>query len=131
MHLLNTLATAAFTAVIAFSGPAFADPDKNESGKKEMSEHRDDKRYDRRGEHKAFEERKDHGRYDDKRWDRKDDKKYSKDEKYGKDDQKRNKDSDEPHAAGNAPYGHMPPRGECKLWYPDRPAGHQPAPTKC
>jgi hypothetical protein len=29
------------------------------------------------------------------------------------------------------PNGHLPPPGECKLWYPDRPPGHQPPPFKC
>jgi hypothetical protein len=29
------------------------------------------------------------------------------------------------------PDGHMPPPGECRVWYPDRPAGHQPPPFKC
>lgn len=29
------------------------------------------------------------------------------------------------------PNGHLPPPGECRVWYPDRPAGHQPPPFKC
>ena len=29
------------------------------------------------------------------------------------------------------PSGHLPPPGECRLWYPDRPPGHQPPPYKC
>ncbi|MFC5698876.1 tetratricopeptide repeat protein [Pseudomonas sp. GCM10022186] len=29
------------------------------------------------------------------------------------------------------PRGHMPPRGKCRIWFPDRPAGQQPAPGKC
>jgi hypothetical protein len=29
------------------------------------------------------------------------------------------------------PDGHLPPPGECRVWYPDRPAGHQPPPFKC
>lgn len=29
------------------------------------------------------------------------------------------------------PNGHLPPPGECRIWYPDRPAGHQPPPFKC
>jgi hypothetical protein len=29
------------------------------------------------------------------------------------------------------PAGHLPPPGECRVWYPDRPAGHQPPPTSC
>lgn len=29
------------------------------------------------------------------------------------------------------PKGHYPPPGECRLWYPERPAGQQPPPFKC
>lgn len=29
------------------------------------------------------------------------------------------------------PKGHLPPPGECKVWFPDRPAGHQPPPQSC
>ena len=29
------------------------------------------------------------------------------------------------------PYGHYPPPGECRLWYPDRPPGQQPPPGDC
>lgn len=29
------------------------------------------------------------------------------------------------------PNGHLPPPGECRLWYPDRLAGQQPPPYKC
>ncbi|MFZ6044726.1 tetratricopeptide repeat protein [Pseudomonas sp. CR3202] len=29
------------------------------------------------------------------------------------------------------PRGYMPPRGKCRIWFPDRPAGQQPAPGKC
>jgi len=31
----------------------------------------------------------------------------------------------------NIPPGHYPPPGECRIWYPDRPAGQQPPPTGC
>ena len=30
----------------------------------------------------------------------------------------------------NIPQGHYPPPGECRIWFPDRPPGHQPPPTK-
>ena len=30
----------------------------------------------------------------------------------------------------NIPYGHYPSRGEFRIWYPDRPAGHQPPPRQ-
>jgi hypothetical protein len=29
------------------------------------------------------------------------------------------------------PRGHWPPRGKCRIWFPDRPPGHQPAPDSC
>ena len=29
------------------------------------------------------------------------------------------------------PPGHLPPPGECRIWYPDRPPGHQPPPGPC
>ncbi|MFO7721509.1 MAG: hypothetical protein R6W85_13870 [Gillisia sp.] len=29
------------------------------------------------------------------------------------------------------PKGHYPPPGSCKIWYPNRPPGHQPAATSC
>lgn len=29
------------------------------------------------------------------------------------------------------PPGHLPPPGECRVWYPDRPPGHQPPPGAC
>lgn len=29
------------------------------------------------------------------------------------------------------PDGHLPPPGECRIWYPGRPPGQQPPPVKC
>jgi len=29
------------------------------------------------------------------------------------------------------PPGHMPPPGECRIWFPDRPPGQQPPPGDC
>jgi hypothetical protein len=29
------------------------------------------------------------------------------------------------------PPGHMPPPGECRIWFPDRPPGQQPPPGPC
>lgn len=33
--------------------------------------------------------------------------------------------------AQGIPPGHLPPPGECRVWYDDRPAGQQPPPTSC
>jgi len=35
------------------------------------------------------------------------------------------------HEASGIPNGHLPPPGQCRIWYPDRPAGQQPAPEQC
>ena len=29
------------------------------------------------------------------------------------------------------PPGHLPPPGECRVWFPGRPPGHQPPPGPC
>ncbi len=29
------------------------------------------------------------------------------------------------------PKGHLPPPGECRIWYPDRAPGQQPPPGNC
>lgn len=29
------------------------------------------------------------------------------------------------------PNGHLPPPGECRVWFDDRPPGQQPPPTSC
>lgn len=31
----------------------------------------------------------------------------------------------------HVPPGHMPPPGQCRIWYPDTPPGHQPPPGPC
>jgi|OpeIllAssembly_1097287.scaffolds.fasta_scaffold35374_2 hypothetical protein len=46
------------------------------------------------------------------------------------------RDRSSPHFRGrysrlDIPYGHYPPPGECRLWYPDRPPGQQPPPADC
>lgn len=35
------------------------------------------------------------------------------------------------HGGPSIPEGHMPPPGECRIWYPDRSPGQQPPPGKC
>ena len=32
---------------------------------------------------------------------------------------------------GKVPPGHMPPAGQCRVWYDGVPPGHQPAPSSC
>ena len=29
------------------------------------------------------------------------------------------------------PPGHLPPKGQCRIWYDNRPPGHQPPPANC
>ena len=29
------------------------------------------------------------------------------------------------------PPGHLPPPGQCRIWFPGRPPGHQPPPGRC
>lgn len=31
----------------------------------------------------------------------------------------------------HVPPGHLPPPGQCRIWFPDRPPGHQPPPGPC
>lgn len=33
--------------------------------------------------------------------------------------------------AVDIPPGHMPPPGECRVWFPGAPPGHQPPPGRC
>lgn len=33
--------------------------------------------------------------------------------------------------AFEVPPGHLPPPGQCRVWYPDRPPGQQPPPGDC
>ncbi len=35
------------------------------------------------------------------------------------------------YSSAGIPPGHLPPPGECRIWYPDRPPGHQPPPGPC
>ena len=36
-----------------------------------------------------------------------------------------------PRELAGVPRGHYPPPGECRVWYPNRPAGQQPPATNC
>jgi hypothetical protein len=90
-------------AMMALGTGAFGDDKKDESGKgKERGEERQ-----RHDEGKRGEDRK-HGEH-------------------------KRQDGSYFHQRGytRIPNGHLPPPGECRIWYPDRPAGHQPPPFKC
>lgn len=39
--------------------------------------------------------------------------------------------NDRDSSKSKVPNGHLPPPGECRIWYSDRPAGHQPPPGDC
>jgi len=50
--------------------------------------------------------------------------------KHGRDDRASSSYFHE-HGHTRIPSGHMPPPGQCRIWYPDRPPGHQPPPFRC
>jgi hypothetical protein len=37
----------------------------------------------------------------------------------------------QPQSSPTIPPGHLPPPGECRIWYPGTPPGHQPPPGSC
>jgi len=47
------------------------------------------------------------------------------------DDHGHGHDRDRGHASFHMPPGHLPPAGQCRIWFPDRPPGHQPPPGAC
>lgn len=102
LYKATTMRTAllAVSALLAFSGGAYADEGKDESGKGKSP------RY----------ESKDKDR---REWKDKQDRRGSADDYFHR------------HGHIRIPDGHLPPPGECRIWYPDRPAGHQPPPFKC
>ncbi len=52
-------------------------------------------------------------------------------EELGGDDGTVDRARDDRHRGVKIPPGHYPPRGSCRVWYPDRPPGQQPPPTSC
>ena len=52
-------------------------------------------------------------------------------EKPGKERDKRVERKDGSRGQVHIPPGHLPAPGECRIWYPGRPAGHQPPPGDC
>jgi hypothetical protein len=90
-------------------GTAYADPDKDESGK---------------GRERGWDPVE-------KDWK---DKKHWKDPEYNKDwddDGHRSYFHEHGYTHLDIPPGHYPPPGECRIWYPDRPPGDQPPPGNC
>lgn len=123
------VAFASTVTLLLSSTAAHADPDKDESLGKERREgrgieSRDERKHEYTGNGK--DEHKDrHGK--DEHKDRRD-----KDKRHGEGNpSNRTWFHDHGHANFRVPDGHLPPLGECRQWYPDRPAGHQPPPGKC
>ncbi|MCI0409020.1 MAG: hypothetical protein L0191_10725 [Acidobacteria bacterium] len=104
LPFLQVLCAAALSCAV---GIAFANPDKDESGKGRgwYSFEKDWK------EKKHWKE----GEYD-KDWD---------------DDGLGSYFHEHGYTQLDIPPGHYPPPGECRIWYPDRPPGHQPPPGNC
>lgn len=97
----------ALSVLLMLSGGAHADEGKDESGKGKPHRHESkDKHKDKDKDRRAWEHKKDRrGPGDDDYFHR--------------------------HGHTRIPNGHLPPPGECRIWYPGRPAGHQPPPFKC
>ncbi|KHL26380.1 hypothetical protein PK98_07980 [Croceibacterium mercuriale] len=96
------LATALAAMIVA---PAAAAPGKGQSGRGNSEHHERWDRDDRRGNDR----RDDHRDY--RGGDRRDDR--------------------GPRGGRGIPPGHIPPAGQCRVWFDDRPPGHQPRATSC
>jgi len=125
MLLLSTLMT--LLLLVAGGTPAVADPDKDEAHGKEYREKRDDRNYregwDDREYREGWDDRKHYeGRGDLEYYERRDDRRYREGGSYF-------------HQHGytqlDIPPGHLPPPGECRVWYPGQPPVHQPPPGPC
>jgi hypothetical protein len=44
---------------------------------------------------------------------------------------RRHRDRDQRVQALGIPEGHLPPPGECRIWFPGKPPGQQPPPGRC
>jgi hypothetical protein len=108
--------------------------------------HKDESRGKERGEGRGFESRGGEHKYEHKEGGRKfeyKEDKYEYKDRRGKYGYKEDKDRRSRHEGrGNwfhehgysnlrIPDGHLPPPGECRIWYPGRPPGHQPPPGRC
>jgi hypothetical protein len=114
--LLSTLMT--LMLLVVGGTPAVADPDKDEAHGKEYRERRDDRKYREGRDDREYRERRDDREY----YERRDDRRYREGRSYF-------------HQHGythlDIPPGHLPPPGECRVWYPGKPPGHQPPPGPC
>jgi hypothetical protein len=124
-------ATAALALAAGLAPAAYADDDKDESGKgrDRWSQH------DGKDQRKADEEWR---KREDKRaeeWRKRDEKRREAIAKGRDDDRLEGRRDhyfrDRGYAQVRVPPGHLPPPGECRIWHPDRPAGHQPPPGRC
>jgi hypothetical protein len=73
---------------------------------------------------------------DDKREGRWHEQKHDRDDRGKRHDKERDDRADrrewgDRHTQVKVPPGHLPPPGECRIWFPDRPPGHQPPPGDC
>ena len=127
----KSILTAWIVILLAFHVFALADEGKDESGKeRNRQEYKADKdswKLDRKGKDQQKED-KDRKEYNK---DINSNKHYTDDPYKYRRDGKRSYLQDHGYSRLNIPPGHYPPPGECRLWYPDRPAGHQPTPFKC
>jgi hypothetical protein len=91
---------------------------------------KDESRHGRR--EREYRADRDGGRWDDRRderW-RGDGDRRDWDRRSGWDDRRDRARRGYGHAPPPIPRGHLPPPGEVRPWFPDRPAGHQPAPGR-
>lgn len=81
----------------------------------------------------------DRGGYPFPRTERDDKQKRDKDDRWEKDDDRWEREGERRGRGGRTlpfgdlgiPKGHLPPPGECKVWFPGKPPGHQPPPQSC
>ena len=129
MHRNNLWIVGASAAVFALflCAPAYAGPEKNESGNargKDAGREYTEKY--REGNCKV-----------EKKWEK--DGSYKEERKCDGNDSRLRKEKQNEGSSSyfyqqgytRLPGGHLPPAGECRIWYPGRPAGNQPPPFKC
>ena len=117
----------AAVVALVLCAPAYADPDKNENGHaRGKNAGREYKEEYREGNCKV-----------EKKWEK--DGSYKEERKCDGNDSRLRKEKQHERSPSyfyqqgytRLPSGHLPPAGECRIWYPDRPSGSQPPPFKC